>query len=1215
MKNFILLRWLRNISIAKKLYFTMGIMALLIAAELFTLWFAIDTLSAVRAYVGGEGLWSKAQKDAIYHLEKYGHTRNEEDYLDFVHFMEVPGGDHQTRIEMLKRNPDMERARQGFINGRNDPEDVDRMIGLFQRFHRISYISKAIVIWSQADSTSSLLFPIGDSLHREINSPQPSQAKIDKYLQSITPVNKQLTKLEDDFSFTLGEGSRWLEKLIKRLLFSIALTVEFTGLLLTISVSRGIQKGLKEIIRAAGMIERGDLSARAEKFSEDEIGVLSDSFNRMAGELDHSISEQEKNREQLYYQSFMLQHASDVIVATDLDFRITEWNKSAETLFGISRAEALGKPSEKVIRLDFPEGHTREDKRKILRETGKWEGELIITNHEGKKIYSLYTSSVIRNVSGDALGYLSIIRDITERKKTENALKEHRVKLMLAQQLANIGSWIWYLEENKIEWSDELCHIYGFDMPNVLADTNMFIEMAHPADRAMVENSFAEARKNQRAINITHRIIRADGSVRTLHTKGEFDTDKNEQTIRVFGTSQDITERKEEEEMEKLAMAATKSFNSVVITDAYGRIQWVNEGFVRLTGYSLLDVENTHGEILQKGQVTGLTPGTGYYKKLVDEKKPLFYETQNYTRDGRVYWAITTLTPILNEYGQVERIIAIDSDITERKEMENALVQANKISEHSLMKGNKALDELMRAKKALEESMQVKELFMAKMSHEIRTPMNAIMGMTDLMLEEPCTADQKESLDAIKLSADNLLTIINDILDFSKLESGKLSLEMRTFDIREVLDGIMSTMRFSASKKGLAFDYALFPESAEKFPFVKGDATRLRQILLNLVSNSVKFTEDGEVRMEARLLSETDERVTVQFIVSDTGIGIPPEQLDSIFESFSQVNNDISRRYGGTGLGLAIVRQLTELQEGSVSVTSDPGKGSVFTVKLPFSRPDPGYVYAQPEIQPETRQLSGPVKLLLVEDNEMNQVLTMKLLRKWGYEADLAENGKAALEKFSREQYDLILMDIQMPEMDGYETTRYIRQKMPAGKSGVPIIAMTAHAITGEAEKCIGIGMNDYISKPFSQRILFEKISQLLSGKKKTESTEPAAETGKPELTDLSYLHTLSEGNNEFLVQMINAFLRQTPGMLDGMETALEEKNWNDLRNLAHKLKPSVDFMGIQIIREPVVLVEKYAGTATNLEEIPALVRKIVSVCREAIPQLEKKITELHSLS
>lgn len=269
----------------------MGTMALLIVAELFTLWFSLNTLSSVRAFVAGEGLWSKAQKDAIYNLQKYSRTYNEKDYINYQNFLKVPLGDHKTLLELTKENPNIENARKGFIEGRNHPDDVDGMIKLFTRFHDISYINKAISIWLKADSTIIELIPIAEKLHAEIESESPSFEKVDDIISEIDPINDRLTILEDNFSYTLGEGARWLENLILKILFLIALTVELSGLFLTISVSIGISRGINEIIRITSKVAKADFSDRAKVYSKDEIGQLAIAVNKMTDDLQENINQ------------------------------------------------------------------------------------------------------------------------------------------------------------------------------------------------------------------------------------------------------------------------------------------------------------------------------------------------------------------------------------------------------------------------------------------------------------------------------------------------------------------------------------------------------------------------------------------------------------------------------------------------------------------------------------------------------------------------------------------------------------------------------------------------------------------------------------------------------------------------------------------------------------------------------------------------------------
>lgn len=338
MKRSLAFRWFKNISIAKKLYFTVGVMALLIGIELFTLFFSIHTLSSVRAYVEGEGLWSKAQKDASYHLLRYGVWHDERDYEKFKEFIKVPLGDSKTRKELIKQDPDLKIARQGFIEGRNDPDDVDGMIKLFRRFSNVSYINRAIYHWGEAEPAALKLIPIGDSLHYEINRGSPSPERINELLQKINPITEKITISEDNFSFSLAEGARWLENIILKLLFIIALTVEISGLLLTISISRGIQNGLSEIISATNAFAKGNLNARAKVFSADEIGVLANSFNKMSSKLEQSITELDQAQNKF---KGLLESAPDAVIIMDKNGIIKLINAQAEKLFEYERKDLL----------------------------------------------------------------------------------------------------------------------------------------------------------------------------------------------------------------------------------------------------------------------------------------------------------------------------------------------------------------------------------------------------------------------------------------------------------------------------------------------------------------------------------------------------------------------------------------------------------------------------------------------------------------------------------------------------------------------------------------------------------------------------------------------------------------------------------------------------------------------------------------------------------
>jgi len=556
------------------------------------------------------------------------------------------------------------------------------MINLLLRFHSVSYINRAIVVWGQAEQTMEQVIAISDRVHQMILSGKATQAEIDNEINRAEILNRKATLLEDDFSNTLGEGSRWLESVVLRILLTLSLTIGTTSILTTVIVSRGIQKGLKAIIDGAALIGHGILKTRVKVYSRDEIGILATSFNQMTDTMEHYID---------------------------------------------------------------------------------------------------------------------------ELRTTEETLK---------------------------------------------------------------------------------------------------------------------------------------------------------------------------------------------------------------------------------------------------KEKERA-----------------------------EASEKTKQLFLANMSHEIRTPMNGILGFAKLMEESLKDEELLEYVRIIIKSGDDLLVILNDILDFERMEAGKVTFETIPFNLREVIHSIITMVKVKSKQKNLYVRYHVDKQIPE---MLSGDSVRLNQVLLNLISNAIKFTEDGGVNISVSCVQESKTRMILEFAIKDTGIGIPLDKQGKVFESFEQAAADTTRKFGGTGLGLAIVKQLVELQGGEVWVNSEPGSGSNFGFRLPFEKAnveDKAIRTDKPDIVVDEKYHP---RVLIVEDNPINRMLVIKVLEKWGFQTDIAENGQIALDKYSENDYDIILMDLQMPVKDGYETTQDIRA-LKSAKKDVPIIAMTAHAIKGERERCLAIGMNDFIPKPFNAAELREKLFALLN--------------------------------------------------------------------------------------------------------------------------------------
>lgn len=383
------------------------------------------------------------------------------------------------------------------------------------------------------------------------------------------------------------------------------------------------------------------------------------------------------------------------------------------------------------------------------------------------------------------------------------------------------------------------------------------------------------------------------------------------------------------------------------------------------------------------------------------------------------------------------------------------------------------LEDYSDAKEKAEESTKLKEAFLANMSHEIRTPMNAIIGFSDILSKRELGEEERDYVKTIKSAGENLLTIINDILDISKIEAGMMTFEEHTFSVKEIFKSLQVMLMGKANEKGLELIFSCDEDVPDS---LTGDPTRLTQIIINLAGNAIKFTQKGNIHVSARVLWKENDTAILEFLIKDTGIGIPEDKLEHIFERFRQAESHITRKYGGTGLGLSIAKQLVQLQGGRLSVKSKIKTGSVFSFVIPYKRSEA--VMLTHEVIGEKYNMGqlSELNILLVEDNQLNVKLILSLFSEYKLKVEVAENGSVALEKIRGQNFDIVLMDMEMPVMNGYETATIIRHEM---KNSIPIIAMTAHAMAGERERCLSLGMNDYISKPINANLLFEKIYEL----------------------------------------------------------------------------------------------------------------------------------------
>jgi len=926
-------RWLSDVSIKRKIYFIVGIMALLIVAELGALYFAVSTLSSVRAYVQAEGLYSKAQKDAVYHLMKYTSTYDENDYLKFRIFMMVPQGDRQARMELYNKDPDMNRVREGYLRGRNHPDDIKGMVKLFRRFNNLYFVNSAISLWEQADSVSAQLLPLGERLHAEISSGHPNLNRIEELKNLIHPLNENLTILVDNFSYTLGEGSRWLERFIFTLLFFIALSVETTGLILGILLTRGIAKGIDEIVRVSESVAKGDFSVKATVYSKDEIGKLARAFNHMTDQLDKS--------RQTRMEADKKQMEINVLRQTEKRFR--------NTIEAVPNA---------LLMINLA-GHIR------------------LVNRQAEKLF-LY--------------------------KREELIQMDFKRLLPKKYHDTVPSfWIKMVEEH---YDDDLSETFEISL----------------VDKAGRE-------------------FPAEVGINQIETEGEL------------------------------------------------------------------------------------------------------------------------------------MLLASMVDVTKRKSAEIELVEAK----------NKA-----------EKLSMARQEFLSVMSHEMRTPLNAVVGISHLLMDDDLSPEQKENVNILQFSAQNLLALINNILDFSKIEAGKLQLESIDFDLHVLVKRLIDSFWHNANEKQirLILDYDI-----QHTGMVKGDPVRLTQVLTNLVHNAIKFTSHGEVRLKVEEISTSESKMIIRFTISDTGVGIENSRLSEIFDSYTQAKPSITRQFGGTGLGLTICKKLVEMMGGKISVKSELNKGSVFKFSLGFAFQLPS---EQKVVKPHHERdfdLKG-IKVLLVEDNIINQVLAKKFITRWGAIVDTAENGMVAVRKVKGVSYDIVLMDLQMPVIDGYNANRIIRE-MGFSYDKLPVIALSAYMLEEVKTKVRQAGMNDYLSKPIDPHELYRIIVKNLKRKRRMEddaAIENADSTGMdlPELLASFDDHVF---RNQFLDMLESEFRNFVPDL----NQAVNELNSRQVHYLIHRINPSLKRFGDESLSPLLVILKTMMDDNPVNPEIKNVLMEIESACQSLI--------------
>ncbi|CAN5338759.1 hypothetical protein BH10BAC1_BH10BAC1_09630 [soil metagenome] len=866
--------------------------------------------------------------------------------------------------------------------------------------------------------------------------------------------------------------------------------------------------------------------------------------------------------------SLIVESSDDAIKTKTLDGIITSWNRGAEKIYGYTELEIIGKNISVLV----PPNQVNElDELIKLISSG-----LDIPHYETKRIRkdgviidASLALSPIKDENGKVIGVATVSRDITGRTQASQYARS------LIE--ASLDPLVTISPKGKItDVNDATVKITGHERENLIGtDFSDYFTEPEKA-REGYKKVFHEGLVADYPLTIRHKNKKLTD---VLYNASVYKDDKGN-VLGVFAAARDITAQKQASQYARSLIEA--SLDPLVTISVEGKITDVNEASAKVTG---LERENLIGTDFSN-YFTEPEKAREGYKQVFEKGFVADYPLTIHHRSGKLTDVLYNASVYKDDKGNVLGVFAAARDITAQKQYAKELILKN--------------EELEKAKELAENLSNVKDQFLASMSHEIRTPLNGIIGFTKILLRNGISDTQKPQLEAIKTSSDILLVLINDILDLAKIEAGKMTIESTELKLSDLVNSILGTFELRFQEKEIRINKSY----DSRIPKILiGDPVRINQILLNLLSNSVKFTKDGgQISIEVHLMEQNEDCAYIELTVSDTGIGIPPEKLELIFEPFTQSSNDTARKYGGTGLGLSIVKRLVDLMGGTVSVKSQLNQGSTFTITLPLKKTTATEISKEIETKIHTDELKqlGNLKILLVEDIPINQFLAQTILHDFGFETDTAENGKIAIELLEKNNYDIILMDLMMPEMNGFEATKHIRTKMQAPKSTIPIIALTADVTKNDVERCSEVGMNEYVSKPINETDLLNKIVHLV---------KKSAFKQETKICNLDYLKSHSPNNPKFLSEMIGMILKQTPEYISEIKKSLAINDWQGVHGNVHKIRPSIDFMGMpKDISYAAKIMDEYAATQQHLDLIPELFLKIETAFQQAYTELEQEL-------
>ena len=920
--------------------------------------------------------------------------------------------------------------------------------------------------------------------------------------------------------------------------------------------------------------------------------------NNYKGHLWHykNITDRKQNENNLRYlnnmQEAILNGTNYAIIFTDAVGTIKTFNKGAEKMLGYKAEEMIDKQNPSLFHLS--------DEIRIRAE--ELSGELVEKVEPGFEVFVTYprrdiaerrewtyirsngqrfpvslTICSIKNSVGEITGFLGIARDISEQKQAQEALKisEEKYKNIIEKStdiIYKINKHGFFTFVNPVG-----VRITGFSARELYH--KHYSDLIHEDYRKRAIVFYRDQVETKKPTTyFEFPIVTKSAQEKWIGQSVQY-TPLPDNDFELTVLAIDITERKIHERsiflQEKKYRNIIDNMNlGLVEVDKQELIKFCNQGFCELSGY-------TKEELLGKNIIELIVPET--LKNTIGHKTPQrlngisdIYEIQVKNKKGELKWWMISGAPNYDEAGKLIGSIGIHLDVTERKTLEH---------------------ELEISKQKAEESSKAKEAFLANMSHEIRTPLNAIIGMIRELSLENLTSNQRVYLDNTSTASQHLDSVLNNILDISKIEAGEFQLDLQNFNLNAILKEVISIMGNKASEKNLYLKLSVAPGVKKMFA---GDPVRLKQILINLIGNSIKFTNTGGITIKCDLLNESKTEQKLQISIVDTGIGMDQTYVKNIFNKFSQEDISTSRKYGGTGLGMAISQELIHLMQGSIDVESSKNKGTTikFNITLPIG--DEKGIKAQEVIR--MNPTGKKIKILLAEDNEFNRLVAIKTLNRHDCIVSEAVNGADAVDLVKKENFDVILMDLQMPVMDGLEATRIIRNVL---HNTTPIIALTANAFKNEIDLCMKIGMNGYVTKPYEEKLLIDTVYKNIVSEK-PQPMNIAAKTTKG-LYDLTMLRGLCQGDSEQFAKMIFIFIKQSKDAITDFNTAIESKNTQQIYQIAHRIKPSIDGLGIVSLKNEILELERSAKAGLYSENLITSLHYTQKVLRKVIDNLEKE--------